>query len=178
MHKVIETSRLFLRRLTPEVYNYVFTTLSETETKAFFGITSDADLEEERKKYRDGLSMYNHSFLVFQLIDKVNGSVIGSCGFFSWYLAHKRAEIGYVIADDKNRGQGYMKEAMEPVIGYGFNEMGLNKIDAFVDVSNEASFGLLEKFGFKREGVLSQHYIQLDKMVDVYVMSLLKSQFI
>jgi len=51
--------------------------------------------------------------------------VIGWCGFHTWYTDHHRAEIGYGIYKDEFKKQGFMTEALEAVLEYGFENFYL-----------------------------------------------------
>lgn len=57
--------------------------------------------------------------------------------------------------------QGYMREAIHAVVHQAFNRMDLSRIEAACLPENAASRGLLEKTGFKYEGV-AQSYLQID----------------
>jgi [ribosomal protein S5]-alanine N-acetyltransferase len=173
---IIETPRMRLRALTPEVYREVFTTYSAKELEQFFGCTGEA-LEEERKKFTAGLSMYRKSILIFQLIEKISGAVMGWCGYHTWYLPHFRAELGYALQQDQYKMKGYMSEALPYVLQYGFKEMGLKRIEALLSRENEPSMKLLARHGFVEEGVLREHYFIHDKFEDSVVFSLLEKEY-
>ncbi len=57
--------------------------------------------------------------------------------------------------------QGYMREAIEAVVHQAFSRLDLSRIEAACLPENTASRGLLEKSGFKYEGV-AQSYLQID----------------
>ncbi|KIN73373.1 GNAT family N-acetyltransferase [Sulfitobacter guttiformis] len=57
--------------------------------------------------------------------------------------------------------QGYMREAIETVVHYAFTHLELSRIEAACLPENAASRGLLERSGFKYEGV-AQSYLQID----------------
>src|SRR5579884_1679302 len=83
--------------------------------------------------------------------------LVGSAGFFDWAIAHARAEIGYSLAYWLwNRG--YMTEAVRALVRFGFGRMGLNRIEARCKVANLASARVLEKVGFRLEGVRSEEH--------------------
>jgi ribosomal-protein-alanine N-acetyltransferase len=67
--------------------------------------------------------------------------------------------IGYWIGADFAR-QGYMAEAVSAVVHYAFTELDLSRIQAGCLPENKASRGVLEKTGFKYEGV-AQSYLQI-----------------
>lgn len=70
------------------------------------------------------------------------------------------ATIGYWIGERHAR-QGYMAEAIRGVVHFAFKTMGLSRIQAACLSENNASRGLLEKCGFKYEGV-AQSYLQIN----------------
>ncbi|MDU0206416.1 GNAT family N-acetyltransferase [Paenibacillus sp. MAH-36] len=56
-----------------------------------------------------------------------------TCGFHCWYQEERsRAEIGFELAKGY-WGKGIMLEALEPVIDFGFTQMGLVIIEATVE---------------------------------------------
>ncbi len=57
--------------------------------------------------------------------------------------------------------QGYMREAIGAVVHYAFSQLDLSRIEAACLPENAASRGLLEKSGFKYEGV-AQSYLQIN----------------
>lgn len=171
------TSRLILRKLTPEVISFVFDNYTDEELMRFFGLNTAEALAKEKQKYTGGLRTHNRSLLYFQLIDKTTGEVIGWCGFHTWYLDHSRAEIGYILTNDAYKGKGIMTEALAPIVAYGFNVMQLERIEAFVGPNNEASLKLVGKLNFVQEGHLKKHYFKDNKLEDSLVFALLKSDY-
>lgn len=57
--------------------------------------------------------------------------------------------------------QGFMREAIGAVVHYAFTELDLSRIEAACLPENQPSRGLLEKSGFKYEGV-AQSYLQIN----------------
>jgi ribosomal-protein-alanine N-acetyltransferase len=68
--------------------------------------------------------------------------------------------LGYWIGERYKR-QGFMREAIEALVHYAFNRMDLSRIEAACLPENTASRGVLEKSGFKYEGV-AQSYLQIN----------------
>ena len=68
--------------------------------------------------------------------------------------------LGYWTGQPFSR-QGYMREAIDAVVHQAFNRNDLSRIEAACLPENVASRGLLEKTGFKYEGV-AQSYLQID----------------
>jgi [ribosomal protein S5]-alanine N-acetyltransferase len=174
---ILETPRLLLKALTPDHYGYLFQECSKDEIKSQLGLFTNEAFEMEKQKWERGLTCHDRSFLHFQLIHKNTKEIIGGCGFPRWYLLHFRAEIGYSLNQDRFKRQGYMSEAVRPILHYGFGKMNLNRIEACVGPDNQASINLLEKFKFTREGYLRQHYYKDDRIYDSLIYSLLREEF-
>lgn len=68
--------------------------------------------------------------------------------------------LGYWTGEPFAR-HGYMREAIEAVVHQAFTTLDLSRIEAACLPENTASRGLLEKSGFKYEGV-AQSYLQID----------------
>ena len=68
--------------------------------------------------------------------------------------------LGYWIGQPFAR-QGYMREALEAVVHHAFGRLDLSRLEAACLPENTASRGLLEKCGFKYEGV-AQSYLQIN----------------
>ncbi len=67
--------------------------------------------------------------------------------------------LGYWIGQAHAR-QGYMREAILSVVHHAFTVMDLSRVEAACLPENTASRGVLEKCGFKYEGV-AQSYLQI-----------------
>ena len=172
----LTTERLLLRELTPEVYDHVFNSYTDQELRSFFALVDDEQLNQKKLTWKNGLTMFNKSFVYFQLLRKDTACNIGWCGFHTWHFPHKRAEIGYVLTDEEERDKGYMKEALAEIIRYGFNKMNLHRIEALIEPSNIPSLKLAVRFGFVKEGHLREHYFKDGKMEDSVLYALLKTE--
>ncbi|MBP9186649.1 MAG: GNAT family N-acetyltransferase [Bacteroidia bacterium] len=173
----IETERLLLKAFTPEVYFYAFNNLNNTEIKELFGHTSDEELAVDKDRYENGLTTFNKDVLFFQIRDKLTNRFMGWCGYHTWYFTHFRAEVFYNLNDENDRRKGVISEALLEVLKYGFNEMKLIRIEAFVALENEASIATLKKFGFKQEGVFRKHYHYQGENTDSIAYGLLKEEY-
>ena len=70
------------------------------------------------------------------------------------------ATLGYWTGEPFAR-QGYMREAIEAVVHQAFTRLDISRVEAACLPENAPSRGLLEKTGFKYEGV-AQSYLQID----------------
>jgi ribosomal-protein-alanine N-acetyltransferase len=174
----LHTKRLRLRKLTPEIYDHIFGTFNDAEIMAFFNLDSQEAVQKEKDKHKKGYTTHRITFNLFQLIDKETGIVMGTCGLHNWYPEHNRAEIGYMINSDSYKQKGFMTEAVAALLDYGFNTVGLRRIEALVSPGNIPSIRILESYGFTKEGLLREHYNKGGTIEDSALYSLLKSEYL
>ena len=102
-------------------------------------------------------------------------NIIGTVGFNNYTQKH-RANIGYDLKSSYwNRG--YMTEALQAIIDFGFNKLNINRIEAEVMQGNVMSEKLLKKLNFCREGVLRQWMLWNEQYYDMTMFSLLKMEY-
>lgn len=82
---------------------------------------------------------------------------IGTTTLYHVDASHRRAEIGFALARAE-WSKGFASEAVARLIRYAFEELDLHRIEADPDPANAASIRLLEKQGFKYEGLLRERY--------------------
>jgi [ribosomal protein S5]-alanine N-acetyltransferase len=175
--ETLETERLFLKKITPEGFTFMFENYSETEVMKLLGLSSREDFVKQKEKCEGGYTTYDRTILSFLLVLKSNSETIGRSGYYNWYKDHRKAELGYLLNKEEIMRKGYMSEALKAILEYGFSVMDLNRIEACTAPSNTASQSLLKKFGFTQEGYLRQHYIRDGEMQDSLIFSLLKEVY-
>src|SRR3954453_7066780 len=84
-----------------------------------------------------------------------DGSFIGWCALTRWNPDYRSAALGYCL-DDATWGHGYATEAAAALLGWAFETLDLNRVQAETDTRNAASARVLEKLGFVREGTLRE----------------------
>lgn len=156
---ILETPRLYLREVNPALMQHLMTACGDAEICATLGLKDEQELKQEKAKFQLGMTTYFQSFKNFMLVDKQTDKTIGRCGYHTWVVSHRRAEVGYVLFDDSHKKQGLMSEALGPVLAYGFEEMHLRRIEALAADYNTPSVRLLQKFGMQLEGVIREHYV-------------------
>jgi [ribosomal protein S5]-alanine N-acetyltransferase len=173
----LETERLYLRELNPEVYKYLFTECNSSKIAEYLGLNTSKEVETEREKYNQGLVTYFSTFLSFHILDKQSGRVIGKCGYHTWAPTHRRAEIGYELYADEDKGKGYMTEALAAILAYGFEQLNLHRIEAYIAEYNTPSAKLLKRYGFSVEGNARGHYVVDGINEDSLLLSLLQPEY-
>ena len=80
-----------------------------------------------------------------------SGKMIGTAGFTKIDVQNSCGEIGYVLNPDYH-GKGIATEAARRVIKFGFEDVGLHRIEAKFMRGNDASLRVMEKLGMTFEG--------------------------
>lgn len=110
-------------------------------------------------------------------VDRVSdGTFIGWCTLQRWNSEHRSASLGYCF-NDAAWGHGYAPEAGRILLGWAFDTLNLNRVQAEVDTRNHASGRVLEKLGFVREGTLREDCIVNGEISDSWVYGLLRREW-
>jgi ribosomal-protein-alanine N-acetyltransferase len=105
-------------------------------------------------------SVSNGSALPMFLMDRSTDTLLGAITLDNIRRGPAQAgTLGYWIGESYARS-GYMTEAIQAVVHYGFQQLDLSRIEAACLPENAASRGVLERSGFKYEGV-AQSYLQI-----------------
>ena len=88
--------------------------------------------------------------LIFAIVEKASGRVIGQLNTKLVDEPNNTANIGYILHRDF-RGKGFVNEAMQTVLDYLFLSEKVHRIVADIDIRNEASVRVIERLGFRRE---------------------------
>lgn len=114
---------------------------------------------------------------IFQwgIADRANGRVIGTTTLYQLDWRHQRGEIGFALRRDR-WGQGLAGEAVARVIDFAFDELDLHRLEADADPRNAGSLKLLEREGFRREGLLRERYHVNGEIQDAALLGLLRSE--
>lgn len=128
--------------------------------------------EEEREFFENEMRADDTVYLLIA----VDSTPVGRINFDSIDWEAKTAEIGYWIAPE-HQEKRYGLEAVELLVAYGFDQLGLHKIAARVFAFNEASKRLVENAGFSQEGIHRDDEFIDGEYHDAYWYGLLESEW-
>jgi len=153
----LETSRLVLRELTEDDAPVLFAIHGNAEAMRYFGTDPLQDLDQARKLIEKfaALRTAPNPGVRWGLEVKASRRLIGTCGLFAWNREWRKCATGYEL-DIEARGKGLMHEALTAALSWGFAEMQLNRVEAQVHPANGPSLSLVERLGFRREGLLRE----------------------
>jgi ribosomal-protein-alanine N-acetyltransferase len=96
---------------------------------------------------------------LFLMRRREDNEIIGAIGLYL-HPRFKRAFVGYWLGLDY-WGKGYASEACRVMIDFGFEHLGLERIEGEYFPENAASRRVMEKAGMQFEGIM-RHYLQKD----------------
>ena len=147
---VLHSEGLTLRELTDIDLPAWFERLTDPEAAELAG----DPIAESMEDVISGLEYHAIGFrfkesLRWAIVPDDIGESVGTIGFNSFDSANDSADIGYAIGRS-HWNKGIATKAVRIVINYGFEVLGLNRIEAEVLTHNGASIRVLEKLGFEK----------------------------
>jgi [ribosomal protein S5]-alanine N-acetyltransferase len=171
-----DTQRLRLRPLRMEDAGDLFEIWSDSEAMRYFSFQPMQSIEQAEERIAGKLQFSTaRRDLICAVELKSTSEVIGDCALFNAVAHSQRAEIGFCLKR-KHWGKGYMVEAVTALIGHGFEQIGLRRLEADVDPRNQSSISLLERLGFKREGFLRERWMINGQAMDTVLYGLLRGE--
>jgi len=176
--RLLNTRDLHLRPSNAMDAEGMFAMLSDPESLKYWCDKPLADLDAAVKVLnRDLESDAQGNSLCWAITLKGHDQMIGKCILFQFSQANQRAEIGYILNRQYWR-RGFMQQALEAVIDFAFETLKLHRIEADVDTQNKGSLGILEKLGFRREGLFRERWLVYDDWTDSVMLGLLKQDWL
>ena len=156
----LQTNRLFLRPIVVSDAPALFEARGDAEVMRYWDWPAQKDVAAVERIFAEHApELSSETARWWAVALSPDGPPIGECDLSEIDIHHGRAEVGFLFAR-RHWGQGYACEAMERVIDYGFNDLGLERLWARFHEGNEASKRLLEKLGFTYEGRLRSHVVR------------------
>lgn len=175
--KRIKTKRLILRPFTiedaPKMYDNWASDDEVTKYLMWPPHSSPEATEELLKDWVKGYEEDNKYEWCIEL--KENGEPIGSMGVVKTIENIELMEIGYCISR-KFWHQGITSEALQAVMDYLFDEVGVNRIESRHDPMNPHSGHVMKKCGMRYEGTRIEADWNNSGVCDVSLFGLTKSQ--
>ena len=157
MTNILETERLVLRPLQPHHIPDLHKLYSDAETMRFMPSLPHADAAETAREMAQNMGHPDayHWVVCLQGSEEAIGVVN--------YLGGTRVPgMGYVIRRDY-WGRGITVEACQAVLGYGFDKLGYDRVELWIDQTNFASQRVAQKLNFQLKGRLPLKYAHKQK---------------
>ena len=95
-----------------------------------------------------------------------DGEIVGRIGLERPSRCRSTYSVCFYVSQDY-WGKGIATEALKQVVKFAFDELRIHKICGDNDSDNPASGRVMEKAGFKREGVLKEHWFKEGRYIDI-----------
>lgn len=176
--KTIETERLILRVFRAEDAEAMFRNwASDPEVTKFLTWPAHGDVSVTRHVLADWVGRYGESSYYQWAIElKEIREPIGSISVVKSSDETESATIGYCIGR-RFWGQGITAEALEAVMAYLFEEVGMNCVNACHDPRNPNSGKVMQKCGMALEGTWRAGGINNQGRCDERWYSILKAEY-
>lgn len=162
--RVGDSADMFSYASLPQVTEYLLWQPHESEraTKRY--------LEYAQKLYRSG------EMVDWAVTLEETGRMIGTCGFASLDGENRSGEIGYVLHPDF-WGKGLAAAALRAVMQYGFETLGLHRIEGRHMRGNESSGKVMQKCGMHYEGTLRDSLYVKGRFRTIVMYSVLEEEY-
>jgi RimJ/RimL family protein N-acetyltransferase len=106
-------------------------------------------------------------------IESLDGGFLGFAAFVQIEPEGRQGEVGYIVGPEA-RGRGVATRMVGLLTKWGFEQLGLERIELRIDVANTASARVAERSGYTREGVLRSVAFKEGMRADVAIWSRLR----
>jgi [ribosomal protein S5]-alanine N-acetyltransferase len=146
---VLTTPRLVLRQLWESDAKYLALLRSNESVNRYIVRAKQTTLKEANAfilVINRGIS--EKKWMYWAICQKEHSKLIGTICLWNFSTDHNIAEIGYEL-EPAFQGKGFMNEAVQCVIDFGFNKLHLKALEAFTHKDNTSSMHLLLKNNFQ-----------------------------
>lgn len=174
---ILITERLNLVQVSKKHSESYFDIMSRDEVTKYYGMDSlktieDADLIIDSMHN----TFVNNKGMRWAILLQNTETFVGTVGLNNLNLQGKKAEIGYEL-HPYYWNKGITTEAVKEVLRYSFEELQLFRMGAVTYPQNEPSIYLLQRLGFKKEGLLRGYLYQNQQNHAACVFSLLRTEW-
>lgn len=110
------------------------------------------------------------------MIDTPQGKTVGAIDLFDFDPFHSRAGIGILVHGEENRSRGFATAALNLMIRYCFEKLGIHQLYANILTSNTISMKLFTGAGFVAAGIKKEWIREGDQWLDENLLQLLNSR--
>lgn len=123
-------------------------------------------------------SVEKYGEATWAVFDKSTGAYAGSTSYLAVQFANKRVEIGWTWYGKKFWAGPVNPSCKRLLFAYGFEQLGLNRIELKLDATNRRSYCAVERLGAKFEGIHRAHMVLPDGRIrDTAWFSVLKDEW-
>lgn len=176
--QTIETKRLVLRKLVIADAEDIFTNWASLEdTTHYLPWGPSKSIEQVKVRLQNWINLYaDNTFFQWGIELKSSKELIGIINLHEVDVNNQSAETSYILAK-KYWNKGFMTEALQAVLNFGFENIGLNRISAEYFGGNISSEKVMVKNNLKYEGVAKEKYLKKGISYDAIQYALTKKEW-
>lgn len=158
----IKTERLLLRGIVASDIQDIYHGLSHPLVIKHYGVNYDS-LEATKEQ----MTWFANPEQCWWAICSLDNQVFyGAGGLNDLSTEHRKAEIGLWLLPEY-WGKGIMSEVMPLICQYGFDELGLHRIEGFVESNNQNCKRAMAKLDFELEGTMKDCEVKDGEFISV-----------
>lgn len=173
---VLRHERLVLRAFAPRDVDDVFELYRDKDATRF-GYSPRMDTRSDAEHVISECARLARAREIFHwgVARASDDRIVGHATLFAWKREHRRAELGYSTLKSE-WGRGLATAAAGVLLAFAFEKLDLRRIEADVDPRNAASLRVLEKLGFRREGLMRERWEVDGELQDAVILGLLRGE--
>jgi RimJ/RimL family protein N-acetyltransferase len=174
---VLETPRLTLRPLMAADAPAILSMYADAEVTRYWSSVPWTELARAQEYIEQAAREVAAGTAVrLGVVRQGTQDCIGQVTLYRFDVANRRCDIGYALHRN-HWGHGYIGEALQAVLDFGFGPLGLHRVEADIDPRNDASLRAVERLGFVREGLLRERWLVGGEVCDTALYGLLRSDW-
>ncbi|WP_406169357.1 GNAT family N-acetyltransferase [Streptomyces sp. NBC_00996] len=167
--------RTVLRPFTEDDARGIAEIIEDPEVIRFTGEPSN-ELTLERLRSWYGSRSAQTDRLDLAVTDRATGELVGEVVLYEWNPAGRSCTFRTLIGS-RGRGRGLGTEAARLIVGHGFEQLGLHRVELCLYSYNHRARHVYDKVGFVEEGVRRQTEMRDGVWVDETIMSILAHEW-
>lgn len=174
----LETKRLILRKFEIEDAEAMFKNWArDKEVTKFLTWINHSSVDVTEIVLKDWISHYDEKgHYQWAIVLKDINEPIGSISVVDQDSHLEMVQIGFAIGRNW-WNKGLVTEALEKIIDFFFNEVGVNRIESIHDIKNIASGKVMKKSGLKYEGTSKDRIINEQGISDAMIYGLVRKDY-
>jgi [ribosomal protein S5]-alanine N-acetyltransferase len=174
LHPILMTPRLRLRQFREDDVDAMHACFTNVQAMRYWNTPLHTKRIETERAVRRFIDCTPSYYRFWAVADKTTDQCLGPVNYHDGHIRNKRLAIGYMV-DPAHCKQGIATEAVSAMIRFCFQDLGLHRLQAFVHPDNGPSLKLIEKLGFRREGLLRDNLRVSDEWRDDLLYALLST---
>lgn len=173
---MIKGERISLRPIEREDLVRYVRWINDREVTTYLYTFLPMNIEDEEEWYER--QRKDETSLNLAIVLNIGAKHIGSIGLHKINYREQQAELGIMIGDKGEWGQGYGREAIELLLEFAFTELNFHRIYLQVFAEHAAAQRCYRHCGFQEEGRLRDATFRRGRFQDMLIMSVLRPEYL